>query len=88
MNKQMITFSFRTTPEAVRTLKKQAQKRKTSCGALLREMIEQIPTREESHEREPCQEAGGEGGENHSPRFSLDEREVGGNRKGPIGEGV
>lgn len=46
----MITFSFRTTPEAVRTLKKQAQKRKTSCGALLREMIEQIPTKEEKNE--------------------------------------
>ena len=48
MSKQMITFSFRTTPEAVRTLKEQAWKRKTSCGALLREMIKQI--REEANE--------------------------------------
>ena len=46
----MITFSFRTTPEAVQTLKKHAQKRKTSCGALLREMIEQIPTKEKRNE--------------------------------------
>ena len=61
MSNQMITFSFRTTPEAVQTLKKHAQKRKTSCGALLREMIEQIPTKEKSHERSDCSEAGRDG---------------------------
>jgi hypothetical protein len=52
VSNQMITFSFRTTPEAVQTLKQYAQKKKTSCGALLREMIEQIPTKEKSHENE------------------------------------
>ena len=57
MSNQMITFSFRTTPEAVQTLKKHAQKRKTSCGALLREMIEQIPTKEERHEIENHRES-------------------------------
>ena len=46
----MITFSFRTTSEAVQTLKKHAQKRKISCGALLREMIEQIPSKEKRNE--------------------------------------
>ena len=47
MSNQMITFSFRIAPEAVQTLKKQAKKRNKSCGALLREMIEQISTKEE-----------------------------------------
>jgi translation initiation factor 2B subunit (eIF-2B alpha/beta/delta family) len=46
----MITFSFRTTPEAVQTLKKQAQKRKTSCGALLREILKEISAKEEKNE--------------------------------------
>lgn len=50
MNKQMITFSFRMTPEAVRDLKKHARKRNKSCGAVLREMIEQISAKEETHE--------------------------------------
>ena len=50
MGKQMITFSFRTTPEAVLALKEQAQKEKKSCGALLREILKDISTREESHE--------------------------------------
>lgn len=52
MSKQMITFSFRTTPEAVLALKNQAQKSKTSCGAVLRKMIEQISTKEENNESE------------------------------------
>lgn len=50
MSKQMITFSFRTTPEAVRMLKKKARQRKVTCGALLREML--LKLKEESHESE------------------------------------
>ena len=50
MSKQMITFSFRTTAEAVRKLRKEARQRKTSCGALLREMIELVSAREGTHE--------------------------------------
>lgn len=50
MSNQMITFSFRTTPEAVLALKKQAQKRKTSCGAVLREILKEILVEEESNE--------------------------------------
>ncbi len=52
MSNQMITFSFRTTPEAVLALKKQARKRKTSCGAVLREILKEISVKEESHESE------------------------------------
>ena len=52
MSNQMITFSFRTTPEAVQTLKKQAQKRKTSCGAMLREILKEISAKEEGNESE------------------------------------
>lgn len=50
MSNQMITFSFRTTPEAVLALKKQAQKRKTSCGAVLREILKEISAKEERHD--------------------------------------
>ncbi len=48
MGNQMITFSFRTTPEAVRKLRKEGRQRKVSCGALIREMLKQI--KEEIHE--------------------------------------
>jgi len=48
VSKQMITFSFRTTPEAVQALKKQARKRKKSCGALLREILKEISTKKET----------------------------------------
>ena len=50
MSNQMITFSFRTTPEAILALKKQAQKRKTSCGAVLREILKEILVEEEADE--------------------------------------
>ena len=36
--------------EAVRKLRKEARQRKTSCGALLREMIELVSAREGTHE--------------------------------------
>ncbi|MHB1285518.1 MAG: hypothetical protein ACYCYP_02980 [Leptospirales bacterium] len=52
MSKQMITFSFRTTPEAVRVLKKQARTRKTSCGAILREILKELSVKEETNESE------------------------------------
>jgi hypothetical protein len=52
VSKQMITFSFRATPEAVSSLKKQTRKRKTSCGALLREILKEISTKEETNESE------------------------------------
>ena len=48
----MITFSFRTTPEAVLALKKQARKKKVSCGAVLREILKEISVKEETHESE------------------------------------
>ncbi len=50
MSNQMITFSFRTTPEAVQKLKKHAQKRKTSCGAVLREILKEILVEEKEDE--------------------------------------
>jgi hypothetical protein len=54
VSNQMITFSFRTTPEAVLALKKQAQKKKKSCGALLREILKEISAKEEANESENC----------------------------------
>lgn len=50
MGKQMITFSFRTTPEAVQKLRKEARQRKITCGALLREML--LKLKEKDHESE------------------------------------
>jgi hypothetical protein len=50
VSNQMITFSFRTTPEAVRKLRKEARQRKITCGALLREML--LNLKEENHESE------------------------------------
>ena len=53
MSKQMITFSFRTTPESVRGLKKEARNQRKSCGALLREMLFKL--NEDGHEIESCE---------------------------------
>ncbi|MHB8543861.1 MAG: ribbon-helix-helix protein, CopG family [Leptospirales bacterium] len=75
--------SIRLPEEILREIEKIAKEEDRSRSAVIRRIVQQFFSKEEEDERTDCAELGGEGGEDHAPRFSLDEREMGGGPEEP-----